>query len=102
MAMDRYKAICLDLAGRVYHGGEVIPEALNFIHELQNRGIEPFYITNNSSATTEQFQIKLLQLGIEARTDSIITSAVAAAKYCKEHFNGASVMMIGEEGLQAA
>ncbi|WP_347178053.1 HAD-IIA family hydrolase [Sporosarcina thermotolerans] len=64
--------------------------------------MEPFYVTNNSSATPKQFQMKLLQLGIETGTDSIMTSAIAAAKYCKVHFDGASVMMIGEEGLQAA
>ena len=31
-----------------------------------------------------------------------MTSAIAAAKYCKKHFEGASVMMIGEIGLEEA
>ena len=31
-----------------------------------------------------------------------MTSAIAAAKYCKTHFDGASVMMIGEIGLEEA
>ena len=31
-----------------------------------------------------------------------MTSAIAAAKYCKENFNGATVMMIGEKGLEEA
>ncbi|WP_060210551.1 HAD-IIA family hydrolase, partial [Sporosarcina koreensis] len=32
----------------------------------------------------------------------IMTSAIASAKYCKEHFDGATIMMIGEEGLEQA
>ena len=39
---------------------------------------------------------------MKADTDRIMTSAIAAAKYCKENFNGASVMMIGEKGLEEA
>ena len=31
-----------------------------------------------------------------------MTSAIAAAKYCKENYNGATVMMIGEKGLEEA
>ena len=31
-----------------------------------------------------------------------MTSAIAAAKYCKKAFDGASVMMIGEIGLEEA
>ncbi|MFC5602581.1 TIGR01457 family HAD-type hydrolase [Sporosarcina koreensis] len=100
--MDRYKAVCFDLDGTVYRGNEVIPEAALLIEGLQRRGIEPYYITNNSSRTAEQFQKKLLLMGIKAERDHIMTSAIAAAKYCKEHFNGASIMMIGEEGLEQA
>lgn len=100
--MDRYKAVCFDLDGTVYRGNEVIPEAAALIEGLQRGGIEPYYITNNSSGTAEQFQMKLLHMGIKAEADHIMTSAIASAKYCKEHFNGASVMMIGEEGLEEA
>lgn len=100
--MDRYKAICLDLDGTVYRGNEVIPESLSFIQQLLHRGIAPYYVTNNSSLTADQFKHKLAQMGIETKADHIMTSAIAAAKYCKEHFTGAAVKMIGEEGLRQA
>ena len=100
--MDNYKAICFDLDGTVYRGNEVIPEAAVLIERLQGRGIEPYYVTNNSSLTAIQFQTKLLRMGIRTEPDHIMTSAIASAKYCKEHFDGASVMMIGEEGLEEA
>lgn len=100
--MDNYKAVCFDLDGTVYRGNEVIPEAAILIDGLQRRGIEPYYITNNSSLAARQFQMKLQQMGIKADADHIMTSAIASAKYCKEHFSGASIMMIGEEGLEQA
>ena len=100
--MHRYKAICLDLDGTVYKGQEVIKDAQLFIRKLQKAGTEPYYITNNSSLTAEQFTAKLSAMGISTSPDRIMTSAIAAAKYCKEKYEGASVMMIGEEGLEAA
>lgn len=100
--MDHYKAVCFDLDGTVYKGNEVIPEAAILIEGLRRSGIEPYYVTNNSSLTAQQFQAKLLRMGIKAEADHIMTSAIASAKYCKEHFSGASIMMIGEEGLEQA
>lgn len=100
--MDQYKAICLDLDGTVYRGTEPISEAVTFIGNMQQNGIDPYFITNNSSMTRVQLQEKLASFGITADPDRIMTSAIAAAKYCKDNYNGASVMMIGEKGLEEA
>ena len=100
--MEKYKAICLDLDGTVYRGTEPIPEAVSFIAELQQVGTNPFFITNNSSMTQLQLQEKLSLFGIKTDQDQIMTSAIAAAKYCKENYTGLSVMMIGEKGLEEA
>ncbi|WP_124071332.1 TIGR01457 family HAD-type hydrolase [Filibacter tadaridae] len=100
--MLAYKAICLDLDGTVYRGIEPIAEAVSFIAKAQAQGIDPFFITNNSSMTREQLQIKLASFGINADREKIMTSAVAAAKYCSEYYNGASVAIIGEKGLEEA
>jgi 4-nitrophenyl phosphatase len=100
--LNKYKVICLDLDGTVYRGIEPIPEAVTFISTMQNRGIDPYFITNNSSMTRLQLQEKLASFGIKADSNRIMTSAIAAARYCKENFNGATVMMIGEKGLEEA
>jgi 4-nitrophenyl phosphatase len=102
MTMDKYKAICLDLDGTVYRGTDPISEAVSFIGNMQQNGIDPYFITNNSSMTGVKFGEKLASFGITADPDRIMTSAIAAAKYCKENFNGATVMMIGEKGLEEA
>ena len=100
--MKQYQVYCFDLDGTVYHGTERVPEAVSLIGKLQGNGIEPYYITNNSSATPEQVQEKLASFGISAKAGNIMTSAVATAKYCKENFAGATVQMIGEKGLKEA
>lgn len=100
--MKKYKAICLDLDGTVYRGTEPIPEAVAFIAEIQKNGVDPFFITNNSSMTQLQIQEKLFSFGIKADLHRIMTSAIAAAKYCKVHYKDSSVFIIGEKGLKAA
>ena len=69
---------------------------------MQKNGIDPYFITNNSSMTHVQLWDKLASFGITADLERIMTSAIAAAKYCKDNYNGASVMMIGEKGLEEA
>ncbi len=97
-----YKAYCFDLDGTVYHGTKGVPEATLLIERLRAKGIEPYYITNNSSATLEQVQAKLASFGITTSPTYIMTSAIATAKYCKETYPNATVQMIGERGLEEA
>ncbi|MGE7772353.1 TIGR01457 family HAD-type hydrolase [Viridibacillus arvi] len=100
--MKAYKAYCFDLDGTVYKGTEPIPSAVAFIHALQKKGIEPFYITNNARMTQKQLQQKLLKMGICAPEAHILTSAIATAKYISNHYPNATVQMIGGDGLREA
>ncbi|MEG0259767.1 MAG: TIGR01457 family HAD-type hydrolase [Lysinibacillus sp.] len=100
--MSSYKAYCFDLDGTVYRGAEGIPTAITFIHNLQERGIEPFYVTNNSSKTREQLQDALRKIGIEAPLTHIYSSALTTAKYIVSNLADKRVAMIGSEGLRDA
>ncbi|MFJ5770211.1 TIGR01457 family HAD-type hydrolase [Psychrobacillus sp. NPDC093180] len=100
--MLNYKAYCLDLDGTVYRGKTPIKEAVDFVHYLQNHGIEPFFVTNNSSMTQKQLQEKIAKMDIHVEVDHIISSSIAAANYIEEHYPNKSVFMIGEIGLQDA
>lgn len=99
---NRYKVYCFDLDGTIYHGSEPVKEAISLIHALQNNRIEPYYITNNSSVTREDVAHKLRSFGIEAEVSHIMTSAIATAQYCQDHYVGKTVQVIGEKGLQEA
>lgn len=100
--MKTYKAYCIDLDGTVYRGTEPIQETVNFVHQLQSRGIEPFFVTNNASQTPDQVMDKLHGFDIVAKRSHIMTSAIAAAKYIAYHYPGMTVSMIGERGLEEA
>lgn len=100
--MERYKVICLDLDGTVYKGDQAIPESVAFIRSLQQSGIEPYFITNNSSRTIVEQQQKLKRLGVETAEHQIMTSAIASARYCAQNYSGQTVQMIGESGLREA
>lgn len=97
--MKTYKAYCFDLDGTVYRGKTSIATAVEFIHGLQQQGIEPFYLTNNSSKTREQLQQALSAIGIDAPLEHIYSSALATAKYIAQHYPQANVQMIGSDGV---
>lgn len=98
----QYKAYCFDLDGTVYRGNEPIASAVTFIHALQAKGIEPFFITNNSSKTVAELQATLEDMGIVAQADHIYSSALATAKYITENFAGERALLIGSHGLRDA
>ncbi|KOS71754.1 HAD family hydrolase [Lysinibacillus contaminans] len=100
--MKTYKAYCFDLDGTVYRGKEAIPSAITFIHGLQEVGIEPFYVTNNSSKTREQLQLALRAIDIEAPLEHIYSSALVTAKYIAANYIGKKVAMMGSDGLRMA
>lgn len=100
--MKQYKAYCFDLDGTVYRGKEGIPSAVAFIHRLQQAGIEPFYVTNNSSKTREQLQDALLSIGVKAPLEHIYSSALVTAKYVALNFPGKKVAMMGTDGIRQA
>lgn len=100
--MKTYKAYCFDLDGTVYRGKEGIPSAVAFIQQLQQQGIEPFYVTNNSSKTREQLQEALHAVGVEAPLHHIYSSALVTAKYVAMNFPDKRVAMMGADGIRLA
>ena len=102
MAIKTYQAYCLDLDGTIFRGSEAVEEAAGFVERLQEKGVEPFFVTNNASMTQQQLKYKMAGFGIRAKKDQIISSAIAAAKYIKRWYAGDTVYMIGSDGLDQA
>lgn len=100
--MKRYKTICLDLDGTVYKGSKAIPESIDFLKSFQAAGIEPYFITNNSSHTRAEIVRKLGGFGVITTESHVMTSAIAAADFCVQQYSGCTVQLIGEAGLQEA
>lgn len=96
-------ALLFDLDGTLYRGNETIPGAGSLIASLQMSNIACWFVTNNSTRTAYEVAEHLQIMGIAAVEEKIVTSALAAAYYVREHYNpGSSIFVIGERGLEEA
>ncbi|ATH63721.1 HAD family hydrolase [Staphylococcus pasteuri] len=86
----------------MYKGTDEIDGASQFIDYLNEHQIPHLYVTNNSTKTPDQVADKLHEMNIDATPDEIVTSALATADYISEQSPGASVYMLGGEGLHSA
>ncbi|MTD31792.1 TIGR01457 family HAD-type hydrolase [Planomicrobium sp. YIM 101495] len=100
--MKAYKAYCLDVDGTIYRGEQSIEHAADFVRRLQDKGIEPFYVTNNASKTQAQLCERLANFGITADPECILSSAITAAKYIHRWYAGKSVYFIGTDAMGEA
>lgn len=100
--MKQYKAYLIDLDGTMYKGTDEIDGASQFIDYLNEHQIPHLYVTNNSTKTPDQVADKLHEMNIDATPDEIVTSALATADYISEQSPGASIYMLGGEGLHSA
>ncbi len=101
-SLPKPKALLIDLDGTLYKGSERIPGADRLIALLDALGIPCWFVTNNSSRTPEEVADHLMQLGIAARPEQVVTSALAAADYAGRNHPGSSAYVIGERGLREA
>lgn len=91
------KGLAIDMDGTVYKGMDVIPGAVDFISELNERGIPFVFVTNNSSKNGHHYYEKLVGMGFDVSPDNVLTSGVAALMYLKENCPGRTVFPIGTD-----
>ncbi len=105
MAIDfqAIKAVILDMDGVLWRGDEVLPGGEAFFAFCQQHDIAYAFATNNSTRTVEMYIEKLGGIGISARPEQIITSAVATADYiAREYPVDTPVYVIGGAGIRQA
>ncbi|MEM0483025.1 MAG: HAD-IIA family hydrolase [Nitrososphaerota archaeon] len=97
--MPEFKAVLMDLDGTLFLGESTIagaPEALRRIREL---GLHISFLTNNSFYSRRMILDKLVEAGIEARTEDIVNSGFAASEYLRERRGACRVFPVGDVGL---
>ena len=70
----------LDLDGVVWLADDPIPRSAEAIARLRDQGERIVFLTNNSSATLDEYLAKLGRCGVPTTVDDLITSAQAAAR----------------------
>lgn len=96
------RGLLIDLDGTMYQGSRPVEGADRLVRHLQESGIAYRFVTNNSSATPEEVAGRLSEMGIPANPEDVCTSAQAAAGHVARLSPGASVYMIGQDGLREA
>lgn len=95
-----YDTALLDLDGVVYRGREAVPHAVPSLLAAAQQGMRLTYVTNNASRTPETVAEHLVELGLPAKVDEVVTAAQAVARLIAEQVpKGAAVLAIGGEGL---
>ena len=95
-------ALLVDMDGVLWRGGKPLPGLTDFFHLLRERSLPFRLVTNNASKTPKQYVDQLASVGVQITPDEVLTSAIATARYIAGVAPGASVYVIGEEGLQQA
>lgn len=98
--VDSYDAALFDLDGVVYLGPEPVPGAADGLARLRRREVTIGFVTNNAARPPEEVARHLVDLGIAAQTDDIVTAAQAGATLLGEHVPaGAPVLVVGTDAL---
>ena len=99
----RHDVALLDLDGVLYVGPDAVAGAPEAVAAAARAGLRPAFVTNNASRTPATVAKHLTELGIPATEDDVVTSAQAAATLVAGAVPaGATVLVVGGEGLRAA
>lgn len=96
--MRSYPLYIFDLDGTLFRGKEPIPYAVETVNLLAARGSMIRYVSNNSSQSRASFAEKLSNMGYPAVPESVVSSALGAAKLAASQ-GVRSVFVVGEQGL---
>jgi phosphoglycolate/pyridoxal phosphate phosphatase family enzyme len=91
-----------DMDGVLYRGSRVLPYARETLERLRAAGWHVFFVTNNSTATRDEYVARLQSLGLGGDHDHVVTSAYATAHQLerrdpKPH----DVLVVGADALRA-
>ena len=94
------KCFIFDMDGTIYHDNNLIDGSLELIDYLNEKKIDYYFLTNNSSKSTKEYLIKLKSLGIPATNSNIITSGTATIQYLNNIKPQASLFIVGTNSLK--
>lgn len=101
--VDEYKAFIIDLDGVMYLIKEPIAGSVEAVKRLQAEDVPFVFLTNNSSATLEQYIERMKNIGLEIDRDRMVTSSQALAEYMRRNLepDRRTVFVIGGDGLKS-
>ncbi len=94
------RLVAVDLDGVVWLGGTILPNAVQALTTVVERGFDLRYVSNNSTAHREAVSERLAAAGLPAGVDRVLTSGYVTARWLRQRLpEGAPVLVVGEAGL---
>ena len=94
------RLVIFDLDGVIYRGRQPVPGAAELVAGLRKAGLLVRFATNNSMATRAMYVPRLVEMGIPAEIDEIVTSTSATIDHLRAHLPEVRrVMAVGAEGM---
>ncbi len=98
-----HDALLLDLDGVVYVGDHAVPGAVDAIAAARVAGLGIAFVTNNASRPPADVAAHLVDLGVPAVSDDVVTSAQAGARVLADTLAARSrVLAVGGPGVAEA
>lgn len=98
--LSAVRGFLLDMDGVLYRGMAVREGARELIAYFHEHHIPYLCLTNNATRTAAQYEEKLRQLGLPIPADRVLGSAETTAKWLAAQSPGATVYVIGGDGLK--
>ncbi len=96
---NRFDGIIFDIDGTVARGKKILPGVLDTLEELRRRDIHFAFFTNDNSNTISFWVDRLAGMGIEARPEEVLTSALIAAEATAQLHSTKKILPVGNVGL---
>jgi 4-nitrophenyl phosphatase len=97
------RALIIDMDGVLWLDNTPLPGFNPFFEFLHRQAIPYMLATNNASKTPDQYVHKLAKMGVKIPLERVLTSPLATAAYLqREYKRGATVFVVGQEGLYEA
>ena len=94
------RLVIFDLDGVMYRGRQPVPGAAALVAALRDRGLLVRFATNNSMATRAMYVPRLVEMGIPATLDEIVTSTSATIDHLRAHLpHVRTVLTVGAPGM---
>ena len=98
--LTNIETVIFDLDGTIYYGDKVIEGVTDVLDYINKKGLNVYYLTNNSTKSRKEIYNRLKNMGIDVNINQIYTSSYIAALYAKEK-NLNNVFVLGSDGLKA-
>jgi 4-nitrophenyl phosphatase len=94
------RLVIFDLDGVIYRGRQPVPGAAELVAGLRDAGLLVRFATNNSMASRAMYVPRLVEMGIPAEADEIVTSTSATIDHLGAHLPDVrNVMAVGASGM---